>query len=130
MHGWHYETNPICVRLWKNLCAAIVSLDVQMRGLSRGNHSGEADVITNPEKLIEELHEQIATLRSENNSLHTKIEELEDDAISFGLNEARMHDAICEGRRQDAIDILNEVTGGQYRSVREQANLFPGRVAS
>lgn len=42
---------------------------------------------------------------------------------------ARLHDAICEDRRQDAIDIMNEITGYGFRSVREQANLFPSRVS-
>lgn len=41
---------------------------------------------------------------------------------------ARLHEAICDGRRQDAIDILTEEAGVQFRSVREQANLFPERV--
>lgn len=51
-----------------------------------------------------------------------------EDAPDFDAEADRLHDAICEGRRQDAIDILNAVTGGQYRSVREQRNLFPDRV--
>lgn len=40
----------------------------------------------------------------------------------------RLHEAICEGRRQDAIDILNEDGEMYLRSVREQHNLFPDRV--
>ena len=40
----------------------------------------------------------------------------------------RMHEAICEGRRQDAIDILNELTGANLRSISAQRNLFPNRV--
>lgn len=41
---------------------------------------------------------------------------------------SRIHEAICEGRRQDAIDILNEITGDHFRSVAEQHNLFPDRI--
>lgn len=40
----------------------------------------------------------------------------------------RLHEAICEGRRQDAIDALNDIAGDNYRSVAEQHSLFPGRV--
>jgi hypothetical protein len=54
----------------------------------------------------------------------SEIEQMPD----FHVDADRLHDAICEGRRQDAIDILNDITGGQLRSVREQRNLFPGRV--
>lgn len=40
-----------------------------------------------------------------------------------------VYDAICEGRRQDAIDALQRVFPGyQFRSVAEQRNLFPERV--
>jgi hypothetical protein len=56
--------------------------------------------------------------------LESEIEQMPD----FHVDADRLHDAICEGRRQDAIDILNDITGGQLRSVREQRNLFPGRV--
>lgn len=66
----------------------------------------------------------------ETSDLNSRIEELEGTLIIAERDAADLHDAICEGRRQDAIDILNEVTGDNYRSVREQANLFPGRVAS
>jgi len=43
-------------------------------------------------------------------------------------NAERLHEAICEGRRDDAIDILNEVTGDNFRNVATQRNLFPDRV--
>lgn len=41
----------------------------------------------------------------------------------------RLHEAICEGRKQDAVDILNEITGENFRSFREQKNLFPDRCS-
>lgn len=40
----------------------------------------------------------------------------------------RLHEAICENRRDDAIDILNEMSEWRLRSVAEQRNLFPDRV--
>lgn len=40
----------------------------------------------------------------------------------------RLHEAICEGRRQDAVDLLNEITGMSRRSVAAQMNLFPDRI--
>jgi hypothetical protein len=57
-----------------------------------------------------------------------KFESETEQMPDFHVDADRLHDAICEGRRQDAIDILNDITGGQLRSVREQRNLFPGRV--
>lgn len=40
----------------------------------------------------------------------------------------RLYDAIVEGRRDDAIDILKGTTGTYLRSVAEQRNLFPERI--
>lgn len=46
-----------------------------------------------------------------------------------GDDASRMHDAICEGRRDDAIAILQELFPYErLRSVAEQRNLFPDRV--
>lgn len=44
----------------------------------------------------------------------------------------QLHEAICDGRRQDAIDLLNELDLGQRRfpSVAEQHRATPGRVAA
>lgn len=39
-----------------------------------------------------------------------------------------IHEAICEGRSQDAIDLLGEMTGEQFRTVEAQTNLFPHRA--
>ena len=40
-----------------------------------------------------------------------------------------LHDAICEGRRHDAVELLRQMFPDYgLRSLREQANLFPGRV--
>lgn len=74
--------------------------------------------------------DEVANLQSENDKLTARIAELEAEFVSFGENADAMHDAICEGRRQDAIDALNYVTGGNYRSVAEQHNLFPSRVSA
>lgn len=56
--------------------------------------------------------------------------ELERKIKLDAADHARLHEAICEGRRQDAIDILNEISDDQFRSVREQHNLFPDRVTA
>ena len=58
-------------------------------------------------------------------------------ATEFGLSSEqiltedmadRLHEAICEGRRQDAVDLLNEITGRHHRTVEAQENLFPHRA--
>lgn len=72
--------------------------------------------------------DEVEKLQSANNGLVEQVAELEAEARSFADAANRLHDAICEGRRQDAIDILNDVTGENYRSVAEQRNLFPDRV--
>lgn len=56
-----------------------------------------------------------------------------DDNIYTPISErmqriTRLHEAICEGRRQDAIDILNEMSEWRLRSVSEMHNLFPERI--
>ncbi len=52
------------------------------------------------------------------------------DAILSDDDASRLHDAICEGRRNDAIHILRDITGEFYRDVEAQNNLFPDRVPS
>lgn len=55
----------------------------------------------------------------------------EPDANYLDASDAtRLHEAICEGRRQDAIDILNEISDERFRSVCEQHNLFPDKVSA
>lgn len=54
----------------------------------------------------------------------------EPDAILSDDDATRLHDAICEGRRNDAIHILRDITGEFYRDVEAQNNLFPDRVPS
>ncbi len=51
-----------------------------------------------------------------------------DEMRRFDEATDRLYDAIVEGRRDDAIDILKSVTGGYLRSVAEQRNLFPERI--
>ena len=55
---------------------------------------------------------------------------------------SELHESICEGRRQDALDILNREAAGQsfcedanghplssrMRSIDEQRRLFPDRI--
>lgn len=60
-------------------------------------------------------------IERENIDLAAKIKDISADA-------ERLHEAICEGRRDDAIDILNEITGDNFRNVATQRNLFPDRV--
>lgn len=40
------------------------------------------------------------------------------------------HEAICEGRRQDAIDILADALGFEFRPAYAQDRLFPHRAPS
>lgn len=40
----------------------------------------------------------------------------------------QLHEAICEGRQQDAVDLLTAITGFDFRSVSTQNRLFPHRV--
>jgi hypothetical protein len=40
----------------------------------------------------------------------------------------QLHEAICEGRAQDVLDILTEATRENLRPVRDQNYLFPDRV--
>lgn len=53
-----------------------------------------------------------------------------DDGVETGDVDA-LHEAICEGRKQDAIDILNRIfPEANLRTVAAQSNLFPDRVIS
>lgn len=40
----------------------------------------------------------------------------------------RMHEAICEGRAQDALDLLASITGLDFRPAAVQNRLFPARA--
>lgn len=51
-----------------------------------------------------------------------------DEMRAFDRETDRLYDAIVEGRRGDAIEILSELTGERLRRVAEQRNLFPDRV--
>lgn len=42
----------------------------------------------------------------------------------------RLHEAICEHRAQDAIDILTSITGTDYRPASVHEFLFPRRVVA
>ncbi len=53
----------------------------------------------------------------------------DDDEPEISLGQIdRLHEAICDGRKQDAVDILSDISGRREWSVDEYANLFPGRV--
>lgn len=57
-----------------------------------------------------------------------ELPEPEGDYIDVDTAE-RMHEAICEGRRDEAIDLLRECfTEYRLRPVSEQRNLFPDRI--
>ena len=58
------------------------------------------------------------------------LREIADDELpTIDEREAeRLHEAICEGRRNDAIYILRDITGVFYRDAEAQENLFPSRV--
>lgn len=88
-------------KIWDDVCDRAID-----DALDRG------DVITNSDH------------GDEISDLENKIAAMPD----FNADADRLHDAICEGRRQDAIDILNDIVDGGLRSVREQNNLFPDRV--
>lgn len=46
-----------------------------------------------------------------------------------GREIARLYDAICEGRRTDAIDSLKLIfPAAKFRTLAEQRNLFPDRI--
>lgn len=61
-------------------------------------------------------------------AFEAEIPDAEPDNSEFELAAERLHEAICEGRRQDAVDILNEVTDLNFRTVAAQMNLFPDRI--
>lgn len=65
--------------------------------------------------------DEFDAIERENGELARKIADISGEAN-------RLHEAICEGRRDDAIDILNEITGDNLRNVATQRNLFPDRV--
>lgn len=56
--------------------------------------------------------------------------DIRDEIEAEFLTEAdRLHEAICEGRKQDAIDILNKILpAANLRPAHIQNDLFPNRV--
>lgn len=57
-------------------------------------------------------------------------DDIRDEIEAEFLAEAdRLHEAICEGRKQDAIDILNKILpAANLRPAHVQNDLFPNRV--
>lgn len=53
---------------------------------------------------------------------------IDPDEPEFKADCERLHEAICEGRAQDALDLLADITGGEFRDVKAQNFLFPDRV--
>lgn len=82
--------------------AKAISRDAYLQGMRRNHHSGEADVIVTRDK----------------------------EPISHAEREIyALYDAIVECRRDDAIDRLRELCPHyQFRSAKEQRNLFPDRI--
>lgn len=78
--------------------------------------------------VAEAITEGLAHDKDEVEDLENKLTEARNAATVFADDAERLHIAICEGRRDDAIDILNEITGDRHRSIREQRNLFPDRI--
>ena len=53
----------------------------------------------------------------------------DEEKASLDMDADRLHEAICEGRKQDAIDILNDIIpSANLRPVSTQNSLFPNRV--
>lgn len=50
------------------------------------------------------------------------------DRYEYAPDFDRLHEAICENRAQDAVDILTEITGTDFRPVSAHSYLFPDRV--
>ena len=64
--------------------------------------------------------------RREISELNSEIAAAEKSAENFRrIDVNQIYDAICEGRRDDAIEILTGITGERFRSIRAQHNLFP-----
>jgi hypothetical protein len=70
------------------------------------------------ESEVDGLNESVKALESDLNAKELAIE----------IDAERLHEAICEGRRQDAIDILSDMTNAHFRSVAQQKNLFGDRI--
>lgn len=56
------------------------------------------------------------------------IERFSEDIPREMLRLDELHEAICEGRAQDALDILIDATGENLRPARQQNYLFPHRA--
>ena len=138
-----------------DLAAMADAPDVQMRRRFYGGKTGEiamkpemekglraADIQTQveivellaeimpPGKFVDALLAEDLTLTDDGEKIAVALPIDHDELVAdfFGDDIHRLHDAICEGRRQDAVDILASITGEKLRSVSAQHNLFPERV--
>ena len=91
------------------LLSEILTADSFVQGLTRGDD--HETLTADGEAIFEGLSEQFG----------------DDDPTLDESQLVRLHEAICENRKEDAIDVLREVSGEYLRTVPEQKHLFPGR---
>lgn len=92
------------------------------RNLAENDPGISDDLVVDVIEIVEAIDRNVTGI---NNAL----DRLQDDVTPADVD--RLHEAICEGRKQDAIDILNEMhPDANLRSAAAQANLFPNRVIS
>lgn len=79
------------------------------------------------DEMINEADDIVGNL----DDIESCLDELMDADGSSDGDLDRLHEAICEGRKQDAIDILADMFPDHaLRSVRDQNALFPNRVVT
>jgi hypothetical protein len=77
--------------------------------------------------VIEELEGEVSGLEEDNRSLQSELDS-EPESRLDPSDAVRLHEAIMEGRKADARDILTELCPSIYlRSEKEHANLFGNR---
>lgn len=74
------------------------------------------------------VDEDLVVSLSAMDDMREELAEARVDAGNLEIDVERLHEAICEGRHQDAIDILAEATNSNLRSLSSMKNLFPNRI--
>lgn len=91
-----------------------------------------AELMTD-EEFIAALHKENGDPTTDGNAIISALvdmDDVRDDIMGEFLEDAdRIHEAICEGRKQDAIDLLNQmIPEANLRPAAVQNSLFPDRV--
>lgn len=82
------------------------------------------------DQVANDYEAQIEDLENQRDAALDRVAEAEKAVAAFNADVYLLAEAISEGRKQDALDIIIDATGVTIPTAKAWANLFPNRVVS